>query len=77
MQHHLTTYLGTSNFANHNISRPMDRLRTTMTYVYCMIYGTPEEKKMIVDWVHKAHSVVKGPDYTAVSIYDRPVQIDR
>ena len=30
-----------------------------------MIYGTPEEKKTIIDWVHKAHSVVKGPDYTA------------
>lgn len=36
-----------------------------MTYVYCMIYGTPEEKKTIIEWVHNAHSVVKGPDYTA------------
>ncbi|KIW02269.1 uncharacterized protein PV09_06419 [Verruconis gallopava] len=50
-----------SNFAY----RPTDRLRTTMTFVYCMMYGTPEEKKTIVDWVHKAHSVVKGPDYSA------------
>jgi uncharacterized protein (DUF2236 family) len=50
-----------SNFAY----RPLDRLRTTMTYVYCMIYGTPEEKKTIIEWVHSAHSVVKGPDYTA------------
>jgi uncharacterized protein (DUF2236 family) len=50
-----------SNFAY----RPLDRLRTTMTYVYCMIYGTPEEKRTIVEWVHHAHTVVKGPDYTA------------
>ncbi|KNG87592.1 hypothetical protein ANOM_005442 [Aspergillus nomiae NRRL 13137] len=45
--------------------RPLDRLRTTMTYVYCMAFGTPEEKKIIIEMVHKAHSVVKGPDYSA------------
>ncbi|OGM49895.1 hypothetical protein ABOM_001521 [Aspergillus bombycis] len=45
--------------------RPLDRLRTTMTYVYCMAFGTPEEKKTIIEMVHKAHSVVKGPDYSA------------
>jgi uncharacterized protein (DUF2236 family) len=50
-----------SNFAY----RPTDRLRTTMTYVYCMMYGSPEEKKTIIEWVHNAHTVVKGPDYTA------------
>jgi uncharacterized protein (DUF2236 family) len=50
-----------SNFAY----RPSDRLRTTMTYVYCMVYGTPEEKRTIIEMVHKAHSVVKGKDYTA------------
>ncbi|RAQ73038.1 hypothetical protein COH20_007455 [Aspergillus flavus] len=45
--------------------RPLDRLRTTMTYVYCMAFGTPEEKKIIIEMVHKAHSVVRGPDYSA------------
>jgi uncharacterized protein (DUF2236 family) len=50
-----------SNFAY----RPLDRLRTTMTYVYCMIYGTPQEKQTIIDMVHKAHSVVRGEGYSA------------
>jgi len=50
-----------SNFAY----RPIDRLRTTMTYVYCMVYGTVEEKKAIIDMVHRAHSVVRGENYSA------------
>jgi uncharacterized protein (DUF2236 family) len=50
-----------SNFAY----RPLDRLRTTMTYVYCMAYGTPEEKKTIINMVHRAHVPVKGDGYTA------------
>jgi uncharacterized protein (DUF2236 family) len=50
-----------SNFAY----RPLDRLRTTMTYVYCMVYGTPQEKESIINMVHKAHSVVRGEGYTA------------
>lgn len=50
-----------SNFAY----RPLDRLRTTMTYIYCMIYGTPQEKQTIIDMVHKAHSVVRGEGYSA------------
>jgi uncharacterized protein (DUF2236 family) len=45
--------------------RPVDRLRTTMTYVYCMVYGTPDEKQAIINMVHRAHSVVKGRDYSA------------
>ncbi|KAE8381651.1 hypothetical protein BDV26DRAFT_278646 [Aspergillus bertholletiae] len=45
--------------------RPLDRLRTTMTFVYCMAFGTAEEKRIIIEMVHKAHSVVKGPDYSA------------
>lgn len=50
-----------SNFAY----RPMDRLRTTMTYVYCMAFGTRDEKKAVVDMVHRAHAPVKGPGYSA------------
>lgn len=50
-----------SNFAY----RPVDRLRTTMTYVYCMAYGTPAEKKAIVETVHRAHIPVHGPGYDA------------
>ncbi|OCK79486.1 hypothetical protein K432DRAFT_354826 [Lepidopterella palustris CBS 459.81] len=53
-----------SNFAY----RPLDRLRTTMTYVYCMAYGTPEEKKTIINMVHRAHAPIKGAGYTADDI---------
>lgn len=50
-----------SNFA----SRPTDRLRTTMTYVYCMAFGTVEEKKAVIKMVHRAHAPVKGEGYAA------------
>lgn len=50
-----------SNFAY----RSMDRLRTTMTYVYCMAFGSRSEKEAVIHMVHRAHSVVKGPDYSA------------
>ncbi|KAJ5787875.1 hypothetical protein N7457_002865 [Penicillium paradoxum] len=50
-----------SNFAY----RPLDRLRTTMTYIYCMAFGTREEKKVVIDMVHRAHAPVKGPGYNA------------
>ncbi|KAI0454236.1 hypothetical protein F5B21DRAFT_476338 [Xylaria acuta] len=45
-----------SNF----VRRVLDRLRATMTYMYGMIYGTPEERKMIVDMITKIHSRVSG-----------------
>lgn len=50
-----------SNFAY----QPTDRLRTTMTYVYCMAFGTVEEKRAIIGMVHRAHAPVKGEGYTA------------
>ncbi|KAJ5636863.1 uncharacterized protein N7484_010176 [Penicillium longicatenatum] len=46
-------------------SRPLDRLRTTMTYIYCMTYGTRDEKKAIIEMVHRVHAPVSGPDYSA------------
>ena len=45
--------------------RPLDRLRTTMTFIYCMAFGTPQEKEIIVDMVHRAHAPVKGDGYSA------------
>lgn len=50
-----------SNFAY----RVMDRLRTTMTYVYCMAFGTPKERATIIEMVHRAHVPVKGQGYAA------------
>jgi hypothetical protein len=45
-----------SNFAH----RVVDRLRTTMTFVYCISYGTPEEGKTIVDMATSVYSRVSG-----------------
>jgi uncharacterized protein (DUF2236 family) len=45
-----------SNFAY----RVQDRLRTTMTFVYCMSYGTPAEKKTITDMITRVHQSVNG-----------------
>lgn len=45
--------------------RPLDRLRTTMIYVYCMVYGTRQEKESVIAMVNKVHARVKGPDYSA------------
>lgn len=45
-----------SNFAY----RVQDRLRTTMTFVYCMSFGTPQEKKTIVDMITAVHGPVNG-----------------
>ncbi|KAL4800183.1 hypothetical protein BDV19DRAFT_398808 [Aspergillus venezuelensis] len=53
------------NYHSSFATRPVDRLRTTMTYVYSMLFGTPAEKKKIIELVHRAHSTVQGPDYTA------------
>jgi uncharacterized protein (DUF2236 family) len=50
-----------SNFAY----RPSDRLRTTMTFMYCMAWGTIEEKRTILEMVHRAHVPVNGPGYNA------------
>ncbi|RJE20819.1 hypothetical protein PHISCL_06838 [Aspergillus sclerotialis] len=55
---------GVDNHSNFDY-RPMDRLRTTMTYVYCMVFGTREEKKAVISMVHRAHAPVKGEDYSA------------
>lgn len=40
--------------------RVTDRLRTTMTYVYCMSFGTPQEKKAITNMINRMHDNVSG-----------------
>jgi uncharacterized protein (DUF2236 family) len=55
---------GVDNYSNFS-ARPMDRLRTTMTYVYCMAFGSREEKESVIELVHRAHAAVKGPGYDA------------
>ncbi len=45
--------------------RAMDRLRATMTYVYAMTFGDPEERRVIRDHVNRVHRGVNGPGYDA------------
>ncbi|OAX83923.1 hypothetical protein ACJ72_01714 [Emergomyces africanus] len=45
--------------------RVTDRLRATMTYIYTMAFGTADEKKAIINMVHRAHAPVNGPNYDA------------
>ena len=46
-------------------SRPLDRLRATLTYVYCVTYGTPEEIEAVAAVVTGAHRKVTGAGYRA------------
>lgn len=55
---------GVDNHSNFDY-RPMDRLRTTMTYVYCMAFGSREEKVAVTEMVHRAHAPVRGQGYSA------------
>ena len=54
------------------LTRPVDRLRTTLTYVYVMTKGTQEERDAVARMVNKMHSRVRGQGYTA---YDRDLQL--
>jgi len=54
------------------LQRPLDRLRTTLSYVYVMGLGTEEEKAAIARMVNRAHRPVKGEGYTA---YDPELQL--
>ena len=45
-----------SDFAD----RPLDRLRATLTYVYCVSFGTPEEIERVAATVTAAHRKVAG-----------------
>jgi uncharacterized protein (DUF2236 family) len=50
-----------SNFTE----RPLDRLRTTMSYVYGVLFGTQEEARLISRAVTAVHRKVTGPGYHA------------
>jgi uncharacterized protein (DUF2236 family) len=45
--------------------RPLDRLRATLTYVYCVTYGTPDEIEAVAAMVTAAHRKVIGTGYRA------------
>ena len=46
-------------------TRPLDRLRATLTYVYCVTFGTPEEVEAVTAAVTAAHRKVTGTGYRA------------
>jgi len=45
--------------------RPLDRLRSTLTYVYCVTFGTPAEIRAVATQVTAAHRPVTGTGYRA------------
>jgi uncharacterized protein (DUF2236 family) len=47
------------------MQRPVDRLRTTLTYVYVMGLGTDEERAKVARMVNKAHVPIQGEGYSA------------
>jgi uncharacterized protein (DUF2236 family) len=47
------------------VHRPMDRLRTTLTYVFGVTFGTPEEVEFVSKVVTAVHRKVIGPGYDA------------
>jgi uncharacterized protein (DUF2236 family) len=42
------------------LDRPLDRLRTTLTYVYVMALGTPEEQQVVARMVDRVHAPVRS-----------------
>jgi uncharacterized protein (DUF2236 family) len=62
-------------------SRPLDRLRGTLTYLYVIVYGTPDEARGIARQVGDAHRSVPGADdvdrqlWVAATIYDTAMRV--
>jgi uncharacterized protein (DUF2236 family) len=50
---------------SNTFDRPLDRLRTTLTYLYALTLGTEEERLAIARMVNRAHGPIKGDGYTA------------
>ncbi|HLJ07244.1 MAG TPA: oxygenase MpaB family protein, partial [Acidimicrobiia bacterium] len=46
-------------------TRPLDRLRATLGYVYGVTFGTPEESRAVAAMVTEAHRAVAGAGYRA------------
>jgi uncharacterized protein (DUF2236 family) len=47
------------------LNRPLDRLRTTATFVICMVLGTEAERQAVGRMVNKAHVPVRSAEYNA------------
>ena len=66
-----------SNFAE----RPLDRLRGTLTYLYVIVYGSPDEVRRVSRGVGVAHAPVAGardPElqlWVAATLYDTAMRV--
>jgi uncharacterized protein (DUF2236 family) len=54
------------------LRRPLDRLRTTLSYVYVMGLGTVAEREAVARMVNRVHAPVRGEGYSA---YDPELQL--
>ena len=55
------------------LRRPVDRLRTTLTFIYVMTWGTEAEKKAVARMVNKMHRPVRSPG--RYSAFDPDLQL--
>lgn len=55
---------GVADHSN-TLQRPLDRLRTTMTYIYAVALGTDEERRAVAGMVNRAHGPVHSASYSA------------
>lgn len=55
------------------LRRPVDRLRTTLTYIYVMTWGTDAEQRAVARMVNKMHAPVRSPG--RYSAFDRDLQL--
>lgn len=53
-------------------SRPFDRLRATLAYVYAVSLGSDEDRALVRRLVNRAHAPVRGDGYSA---FDRDAQL--
>lgn len=58
---------GVAKHSNFTYQR-VERTRRSVSYIYCMTFGTAEEKRKIADATNRAHAHVKGKDYDANNI---------
>lgn len=57
---------------------PLKRLHGTLTYIYALTNGTPQQAKKVVEWVSRAHEPVQspgGPDHPAYNASDPDLQL--
>lgn len=55
------------------LQRPVDRLRTTLLYIYMMVLGTDEERQAITRMVNRMHGPVTSPG--RYSAFDPTLQL--